>query len=71
MLSCASVYALWSPAGKGLASWLSIVMSSCEFSIGILGHVWYLIVSILDLCPLSYFYMLFTLSLDYVHWCSS
>ena len=30
--------ALWSPAGKGLTSWL-----------------WYLIVSIPDLCPLSYF----------------
>ena len=23
--------ALWSPAGKGLASWLSFVMSNCEF----------------------------------------
>ena len=22
--------ALWSPAGKGLASWLSFVMSNCE-----------------------------------------
>ena len=22
--------ALWSPAGKGLTSWLSIVMSKCE-----------------------------------------
>ena len=30
--SCASVYcALWSPAGKGLTSWLSFVVSSCEF----------------------------------------
>ena len=29
---CASVYcALWSPAGKGLTSWLSFVMSNCEF----------------------------------------
>ena len=29
----ASVYffALWSPAGKGLASWLSFVVSNCEF----------------------------------------
>ena len=26
------------------------------FPIGILGQVWYLIVSILDLCPLSYFH---------------
>ena len=24
------IYALWSPAGKGLASWLSFVMSNCE-----------------------------------------
>ena len=23
--------ALWSPAGKGLTSWLSFVMSKCEF----------------------------------------
>ena len=28
----------------------------CHFPIGILGQVWYLIVSIPDLCPLSYFY---------------
>ena len=24
--------ALWSPAGKGLTSWLSFVMSNCEFA---------------------------------------
>ena len=23
--------ALWSPAGKGLTSWLSLVVSNCEF----------------------------------------
>ena len=34
-------------------SWLSFVMSKCE--VGILGQVWCLIVSIPDLCPLSYF----------------
>ena len=29
---CASVIsALWSPAVKGLTSWLSLVMSNCEF----------------------------------------
>ena len=30
---CASVYicALWSPAGKGLTSWLSFVVSNCEY----------------------------------------
>ena len=52
------IYALWSPAGKGLTSWLSFVMSNCEFvtfPIGILGQVWSLIVSIPYLCPLSYF----------------
>ena len=51
--------ALWSPVGKGLTSWLSFVMSNCVFGTfpcGILGQVWYLIVSVLDLCPLSYFF---------------
>ena len=50
--------ALWSAAGKGLASWLSFVMFNCEvvtFSIGILGQVWCLIVSIPGICSLSYF----------------
>ena len=29
---CVSVYgALWSPVGKGLTSWLSFVVSNCEF----------------------------------------
>ena len=48
------IAALWSPAGKGL----SFVMSNCEFChfpIGILGQVWYLTLSIPDLCTLSYF----------------
>ena len=51
------VDALWSPAGKGLTSSLSFVMSNCDrchFPIGILGQVLCLIVSIPDLCPLSY-----------------
>ena len=32
-MSCAHlfIYALWSPAGKGLTSWLSFVVSSSEF----------------------------------------
>ena len=32
MLLCARLFidALWSPAGKGLASWLSFVMPKCE-----------------------------------------
>ena len=55
---CLFICALWSPAGKGLTSWLSFVVSSCEFCyflIGILGQVWYLLVSIPDLCTLTYF----------------
>ena len=31
MSLCASFCALWSPAGKGLTSWLSFVVSNCEF----------------------------------------
>ena len=51
------ICALWSLAGKGLTSWLSFVVSNCEcnFPIGILGRVWYLIVSTPDLCTLTYF----------------
>ena len=51
------ICALWSTAGKGLTYWLSFVVSYCEFvtfPIGILGQVWYLIVSISDLCTLTY-----------------
>ena len=52
------IAALWSPAGKGLTSWLLFVMFNCvfvTFPCGILGQVWYLIVYIPDLCRLSYF----------------
>ena len=56
---CAHLFicASWSPAGKGLTSWLSFVVSSVSLSLshGILGQVWYLIVSIPDLCNLTYF----------------
>ena len=48
MLSRLFIAALWSHAGKGLTYWLL-------FMCGILGQVWYLIESILDLCRLSYF----------------
>ena len=41
--------ALWSPAGKGLTSWLSIVMPNCK--VGTLGQIWCWFVSIPDLCP--------------------
>ena len=50
--------ALWSPAGKGLTAWLLCVMFKCDFATFpcvILGHAWYLIVSISDLCHLSYY----------------
>ena len=49
--------ALWSPAGKGLTTWLSFVMLNCvfvTFPCGILGQMWYLILSIPDLCPYYY-----------------
>ena len=57
---CARLFicALWSPAGKGLTSWLSFVVSNCEFVTFPLvscGQVWYLIVSIPDPCTLTYF----------------
>ena len=58
MLSRLFIVALWSPAGKGLTSCLLFMMSNCDFvtfPCGILGQVWYLIVSIPDLCHLSYF----------------
>ena len=52
---CARLFicALCSPAGKEQTSWLSFVVSN--FPMGILGQVWYLIVSIPDLCTLTYF----------------
>ena len=54
------ITALWSPEGKGLTSWLFFVIFFCDlvtFPFGILGQVWYLIVSIPDPCFLSYFAM--------------
>ena len=56
MLSRLFIAALWSPAGKGMTSCLSFVMFYCvfvTFPCGILGQMWYLIVSIPDLCHLS------------------
>ena len=58
MLSRLFITALWSPAWKRLTSWLLLVMFNCifvTFPCGILGQLWYLIVSIPDLCRLSYF----------------
>ena len=45
-------------AGKMLNSWFSFVVLNCvfvTFPCGILGQVWNSIVSIPDLCSLSYF----------------
>ena len=58
VLSHLFIAALCSPAGKGLTYSHSFVMFNCvfvTFPCGILGQVWYLIVSILDLCNLSFF----------------
>ena len=60
MLSRLFIAALWSSAGKGLTSWLlNIGDVNCifvTFPCGILGQVWYLIVSFPDFCRLSYFH---------------
>ena len=58
MLSRLFIAALWSPAGKGLTSWLLILMFNfvfVTFPYGNLGQVWFLIVSIHNLCRLSHF----------------
>ena len=52
------VDALWSPAGKGLTSWLSFVIYNSDvvtFPLVSWVRLWCLITSIPDLCPLSYF----------------
>ena len=51
---CCLVVTCW----DRLTSWLLFVMFNCvfvTFLCGILGQVWYIIVSILDLCRLSSF----------------
>ena len=63
MLSRLFIAALWSPAGIGLTSWFSFVMFNCvfvTFPCGILGQVRYLILSIPDLCHLSYFLIVYS-----------
>ena len=55
---CARLFicALWSPAGKGLTSGLSFVVSTFEFvTFQLVSLVCYLIVLIPDLCNLTYF----------------
>ena len=56
---CASVYlcldvTCWERADL-LAFVCCVLLQICHFPIGILGQVWYLIVSIPDLCTLTYF----------------
>ena len=56
-------------AGKGLTSWLSCVMFYCVFVTllcGVLGHVWYLIVMIPDLCSLLTLMYIVSMSLKIV-----
>ena len=57
LCKCLFICALGSPAGEGLTSWLLFVVSYCEFVTFPLVSwvVWYLIVSIPDLCTLTYF----------------
>ena len=56
---CARLFidALWSPAGKGLTSWLSFVMSNCD--VVTFQIVFWLRCGVwlyrFDLCPLSFF----------------
>ena len=58
MLSCLFNAALWSPAGKGtsLGSLLcDVLLCFVTFPCGVLSRVWYLIVSIPNLCLFTYF----------------
>ena len=63
---CARLFicALWSPAGGGwpLGSRSWCLLWVCHLPIGILGRVWCLVVSIPDLCTLTYFGTKFKLS---------
>ena len=54
---CLFIAALRSPAGKGLTSWLFCMFYSVfvTFPCGVLGHMWYLIISIPDGGLLTYF----------------
>ena len=49
------VVTYWERAGR-YALVCGASLSVCHFPTGILGQVWYLIVSIPDLCTLTYFY---------------
>ena len=51
---CLYVVTCWERADL-LALVCGVQLRVCHFPIGILGQVWYLIVSIPDLCTLTYF----------------
>ena len=62
MLSRLLIAALWSPAVKGLTSWLSFVVLTyaiVTFPFGTLGQVRYLIVSIPDHYPFPLTFILY------------
>ena len=70
LLSCVVMFsplfisALWSVSCWERADLLALVCDVCvffTFPCNILGHVWYLILSIPDLCPLSYWQCKFVL----------
>ena len=52
---CCLVVTCWERADL-LALVCGVKLCDCYFPIGILGQVWYLIVLIPDMCPLSYFH---------------
>ena len=58
--------------GWPLGSRLWCLLWVCHFPIGILGHVWYLIVSIPDLCTLTYLYCILSMfTAHYNFWIST
>ena len=56
MSLCAFVYMCFTVTCWERADLLALVCGVCHFPIGILGQVWFLIISIPDLCTLTYFY---------------
>ena len=56
---CLFVVALWLPAGKGLTSWLSFVMSNCDF-------VTFPLVSWVGLDTWLYIFLIVALFITYV-----
>ena len=54
-VSCSLVVTCWERVLESLVC--DIFLCFITFPYGVLGQVWYLIVLIPDLCPLSYFYI--------------